>query len=50
MGRPGHHRQFSFGSAVTEAAEHSLGAGPEPGHAGNHKAPVACPLCTQFHF
>lgn len=40
MGRFGHHRQLSSGSAVTEAAKHSLGAGPGPAqvNAGNHKA------------
>lgn len=33
----GHHRQLSSGSAVTEAAKHSLGEGPEP-------VPVALPV------
>lgn len=30
MGGFEHHRQLSSGSAVTEAAKHSLGAGPGP--------------------
>lgn len=39
----GHHRQLSSGSAVTEAAKHSLGEGPEP-------VPVVLPVVYSIPF
>lgn len=52
MGGFEHHRQLSSGSAVTEAAKHSLGAGPGPVqvNAGNCKALVALPIVYSIPF